>query len=185
MRRAVLVIGATGILAPAVDALRNAGRNVVAVSRGTRPEPEGVETVHVDAEDGVALSDALAGRAWVDALVYAPAVSDSSLEWLRAATRGRLVLVRTSAAADPRRGDLAVPPGTLQLGWRDADADSASTGPEVTGAATAAGSGVPARHPPPTERWHTPAEVSAAALAVLADGTARTLGSVRPWSDRP
>jgi hypothetical protein len=34
-------------------------------------------------------------------------------------------------------------------------------------------------------RWHTPAEVSDAALEVLADGRGRVLGSVRPWEDRP
>lgn len=34
-------------------------------------------------------------------------------------------------------------------------------------------------------RWHTPAEVSAAALEVLADGAGRVLGVVRPWGERP
>jgi hypothetical protein len=34
-------------------------------------------------------------------------------------------------------------------------------------------------------RWHTPAEVSEAALAVLSDGRGRLLGVVRPWSERP
>ena len=67
-------------------------------------------------------------------------------------------IVRVSAAVDPALGDPYMPDDVLQLGWFDEDA-----GP----------------------RWHTPTEVSAAALAVLDDGVGRTLGSVRPWDRRP
>ena len=84
-------------------------------------------------------------------------MSDESFESIRAATAGRCVLVRPSAAADPHTGAGIVPADTLQLGWTE-DAP---------------------------HRWHTPDEVSIAALAVLADGEPRTLGTVRPWSDRP
>jgi hypothetical protein len=36
-------------------------------------------------------------------------------------------------------------------------------------------------------RWHTPAEISRAALAArgAADGSERILGVLRPWGDRP
>lgn len=152
MSRSVLVIGATGILAPASEAFRSRGDRVVAVSRHGASG-----SIGVDARDAAGLAAALAADAWTDALVYAPAVSDESLAYVRSATPGRCVLVRTSDAAEPGLGALAVPRDTLQLGWTEGEAP----------------------------RWHTPAEVSCAALEVLADGVPRTLGVVRPWSDRP
>ena len=92
-----------------------------------------------------------------EALVYRPAVSEESLAFLRAATSGRCVVVLTSDEADPAYGDVAVPDDTLQLGWHTGD----------------------------VQRWHSAAEVSDAALAVLADGAPRILGAIRPWSSRP
>jgi hypothetical protein len=150
--KTVLVIGATGILGPAAAAFTARGDDVIGVSRSGR-----AGSIGVDAADAHALSAALAERSWDDALVYRPAVSDASLAFVRSATPGRCVQVRTSAAADPALGILVIPRDTLQLGW---------TGD-------------------PERRWHTPAEVSCAALEVLADGRPRTLGAVRPWSDRP
>lgn len=114
-------------------------------------------TIGVDATDAGALADALEGATWDDAILYGPAVSKESLAFVRVATPERFVLVRPSAAADPAHGILTVPRDTLQLGWS-----------------------VAAPH-----RWHTPDEVSSAALEVLADGESRTLGTVRPWSERP
>jgi hypothetical protein len=114
-------------------------------------------SIAVDARDASALAAALDGVAWSDAVVYGPALSEDSLAWVRASTPGRCVLVRTSAAADPAHGILVVPHDTLQLGWTAAE----------------------------PIRWHTPGEVSDAALEVLGDGAARTLGTVRPWTDRP
>lgn len=152
MSRTALVVGATGILAPAASSLAARGMRVIGISRHG-----GADSIGVDARDADALAAALRGVAWHDALVYAPAVSDATLAFVRASTPGRCVLVRTSGAADPARGILVVPRDTLQLGW--------TTGPEP--------------------RWHTPEEVSAAALEVLDDGRPRTLGTVRPWSDRP
>lgn len=146
-----LVIGATGILVPAVQALAEQGRVVTVSHRG------GEGSIPVDAHDAGALAAALADCRWDLALVYAPAVTGTSLEFVRAATPGRCVLVRTTSAADPARGIHAVPEDTLQLGW-SVEAP---------------------------RRWHTPQEVSALALEVLADGLPRTLGTVRPWSDRP
>lgn len=157
MARTVLVIGATGILAPAASELAARGDSVISVSSGRRPVRTDVPSTVVDARDAAALGTALEGVSWDDAIVYAPAVGDDSLELLIAATAGRCVLVRTSQAADPARGESPVPADTLQLGWT---------------------AGTPAR-------WHTPGEVSAAALAVLSDGEPRTLGVVRPWSGRP
>ncbi|WP_457101906.1 hypothetical protein [Microbacterium sp. P5_E9] len=150
--RTVLVIGATGILAPAASVLRDRGERVVAVSlHGAH------DTIAVDAQRADELAASLSAERWDDALVYGPAVTDSSLACVRAATPGRCVLVRTSAAADPALGILIIPRDTVQLGWTSA-----------------------AEH-----RWHTPEEVSDTALATLADGAPRTLGAVRPWSDRP
>ena len=77
-----------------------------------------------------------------------------------------MVCLLTSAAARPVRDepfDLAsveVPEGCrrLVLGWA-----------EDEGAA----------------RWHSPEEISAAALDVLFTGHGRVLGVVRPWDRRP
>jgi hypothetical protein len=148
----ILVIGSTGILAPAANALSDAGHDVLGVSRSG-----GDGARAADARDADALAAALDGESWDEALVYEPAMSDGSLAFVRAATAERCVTVRTTAAADPALGILVVPRDTLQLGWT---ADE-------------------------PHRWHTPDEVSEAALEVLADGQARTLGLVRPWSDRP
>ena len=114
-------------------------------------------SIAVDARDAVALLAALDGQKWCQALVYRPAVSEESLAFLRAATSGRCVVVLASDEADPANGDVAVLDDTLQLGWHTGD--------------------VP--------RWHNAAEVSDAALAVLADGAPRVLGAIRPWSSRP
>jgi hypothetical protein len=152
MARTVLVLGATGILAPAAAILAARGDLVIGVSRGGR-----AGTIAVDATDAAALEAALAGRSWDDAIVYARTVSTESLAFVRASTPGRCVVVRGSGAADPALGALVVPPDTLQLGWTIDE----------------------------PHRWHTPAEVSDAALEVLADGGPATLGTVRPWRDRP
>ena len=66
-------------------------------------------------------------------------------------------MVLTSDEADPAYGDVAVPADTLQLGWQTGD----------------------------VQRWHNAAEILDAALAVLADGAPRILGTIRPWSSRP
>lgn len=160
----VLVVGASGILAPAAAKLAttDGGAPVTGIGR-VRPMPSGVEVVAVDARDAAALRRALGARRWARAVVYAPAVTDASLPVLRAAVDGPVVLVRTSAEATPPPEEPEAPapepgPWTLQLGW-------------ATGAGGA--------------RWHTPEEISDAALAVLRDGAGRTLGAVRPWADRP
>jgi hypothetical protein len=112
MARTVLVLGATGILAPAASVLSAHGHVVVGVSRGG-----GAGTIGVDATDAAALAAVLVGISWDDAVVYARTVSADSLAWVRASTPGRCVVVRGSAAADPALGALVVPSDTLQLGW--------------------------------------------------------------------
>lgn len=154
----VLVVGAAGILAPAASALMKRGAEVTGISRRRR-SPAGVDGLHVDAHDLPALDAALGSARWEAAIVYAPAVTARTLPRIAAAVDGRVVLVRTSAAADPAHGlEPVLAPDVLLLGWVD---DGRST------------------------RWHTPQEVSDAALEVLADGEPRILGAVRPWERRP
>ncbi|WP_341935774.1 hypothetical protein MRBLWO14_001445 [Microbacterium sp. LWO14-1.2] len=153
---AVLIVGAGGILAPAAAALVARGAAVTGVGR-SRAMPQGVLPVFVDAQVSEDLDRALGRRRWSAAIVYLPAVSDASAARIAEAVDGRLVRVRMSAAADPASGEFTLPADTLQLGWTD------ETRP----------------------RWHTPDEVSAAALAVFEDGASRVLGAVRPWERRP
>jgi len=154
----VLIVGASGILAPAASALVERGVAVTGVGR-RRPMPDGVTVMHVDAREILALDAALATRRWSRAIVYEPAVTTDTFRRIEAAIDGPVVLVRTSAAADPAHGEPVLTPSTLLLGWRATDGESA--------------------------RWHTPDEVSDAALRVLDDGEARILGFVRPWDRRP
>ncbi|MEO5921729.1 MAG: hypothetical protein ABIQ01_11375 [Pseudolysinimonas sp.] len=155
----VLVVGATGILRPAVEALAARGDDVTGVSRGVAGIPDGVRALAVDARDREALAATLGGRSWDRAIVYRNVVRAESLPEIELRVEGRLVLVRTSDPADPARGEPTERSGVLQLGWTDD------------------GSG--------GTRWHTREEISAAALAVLEDGEYRMLGVVRPWRDRP
>lgn len=154
----VLVIGASGILAPAASVLVERGAAVTGVGR-RRPMPARVAGLHLDARDAGALASALSAGRWDAALVYEPAVTDESLRSIADAVDGRVVLVRTSAAADPVHGaEPVLAADVLLLGWIDDDE---------------------------SPRWHTPQQVSDAALEVLADGRPRILGTVRPWERRP
>lgn len=153
----ILVVGASGILAPAASALVDSGARVTGVGRRL-PMPAGVRSMHVDARDLSALDATLGTSRWSSAIVYQPAITARTLRRIEAAIDGRIVLVRTSAAADPVHGESALPAGVLQLGWQD-DGNAV--------------------------RWHSAAEVSDAALDVLTDGTARVLGVMRPWERRP
>ncbi len=155
----VLVVGATGILRPAVATLAARGDDVTGVSRGVAGIPDGVRALAVDACDREALAATLGGRHWDRAIVYRNVVRAESLPEIELRVEGRLVLVRTSGAADPAKGEPTARANVLQLGWTDD------------------GSG--------GTRWHTREEISQAALAVFEDGQYRMLGVVRPWSDRP
>ena len=193
----VLVVGGTAILRPAVVTLTAAGRPVVVLSRSRdrlTGLPAGASGIVGDLEDPPALERALAGLLRSAAgLAYLPDAAGpsgtSSLAVLRNAVAGPLVVVLTSAAAaaGPAPVDLAAvrenlagrlsgagtAPGDLRLlllGWRAATAASATPGADAVVGIT---------------RWHTPAEISAAALACLADPAPALLGVVRPWSARP
>ncbi|MRX44768.1 Rossmann-fold NAD(P)-binding domain-containing protein [Agromyces kandeliae] len=152
----VLIVGASGILAPAAAELAARGHRVTGIAM-RRDVPASVAALRVDVRDAHALGVALGSRRWGSAIVYEPATTSESRVLLEAAVDGNLVLVRTSAAADPANGEFRPPKGTLQLGW-------------IAG-------------PPP--RWHDAEEVSSAALEVLADGRSRVLGVIRPWEERP
>ena len=125
----------------------------------------------VDAHDPLALARSLAGLRLAGAIAYDPAVADESWKVLARLVDGPVVRVLTSSAADPSRSGLPTRQHLftrLVLGWTDKG------------------------------RWHTPDEVSAAAVALLrqaeADaarpgraptGDGAVLGRVRPWSQRP
>lgn len=150
--------------APDLAALADA----VDVSRGA------VVPLAVDYTDVAALRAALAGslgdQSADAALIYAPGAGEQSLDALRRAASGPVVELVTSAAAQPTPGaerepfDVAAltPPvrspvqwWPVVLGWR---AD---------------------------RTWHSPAQISAAALQALQARRDVVLGSVRPWADRP
>jgi nucleoside-diphosphate-sugar epimerase len=169
----VLVVGATRILRPAVEQLAAAGHDVVAVARDAddlaglaATSPGRITACPADWSDPPAFAAALFGRRFDHALAYCPDAPQASLSTLRDCVDGPSVRVVTSAAArpavsgtepfDPSRLPPVPPPWhRLVLGWT------------------------------PERRWHTPAEVSAAALDTLRAEQDRILGTVRPWSDRP
>lgn len=109
------------------------------------------------------------------ALLYCPAADPEVEQLLVAAVRQRVVRLVTSSAADPA-GDATTRMWTagddrevvLLLGWTDAE-----TGHSGSAKGTV------------RTRWHTPQEISAAAITVLDGAPGRTLGRVRPWSERP
>ena len=146
---AVLVVGATGILAPAADALRARGLSVLGVARsGADLSADATTPAFVSV-----LPDRLGG-----ALVYGPAVTWDVVAAVAARSDGAVVHVLTSAWAAPEVSPPPAPDGVrrLVLGWR------------------------------PDRTWHSPEEVSAAALALWdSAGAPDVLGVVRPWSDRP
>lgn len=92
------------------------------------------------------------------ALLYGPAVSEAVVAVVAARCDGPVVHILTSRAADPAAALPAAAAGVrrLVLGWR------------------------------PDRTWHSPEEVSAAALALFdSEDAADVLGVVQPWADRP
>jgi hypothetical protein len=177
MPRRLLVLGATGALRPAALALASSGATVIAWAR----RPEGltsfaeaaqvpVALVAVDYHDACAVALALAeltAAAPLDgALLYCPDAHRDVVAAFSAAVDGPVVCLVPSSAAQPvadTEFDLAavdVPAGSrrLVMGWV-----------EELGVA----------------RWHTPEEISAAALEVLSTGRDSLLGHIRPWHHRP
>ena len=162
--REVVVIGASGILAPLGARLCRRGVRTVGVARGSLHGDEGFdEAVALDVHDVAAVLSWIGSRKVASDLVvaYGPAVGDAVWELWRG-WAARLLVVATSNWAAP---SAPVPPwrmeegvSVLQLGWR---ADGAG--------------------------WHSPTEVSEAVLRVVADGfpAHSVLGVVRPWEDHP
>ncbi|MGE6737182.1 hypothetical protein, partial [Streptomyces sp. NPDC059900] len=111
------------------------------------------------------------------AVVYAPAVPPGTVARLvRPVVAGPLVLLVTSEWAAPGR------PGTDAGPWTPnalpAEARSGAAGRLLVLGWHGEGR---------TARWHTPQEISAAALALLDAPAGRdtALGALRPWSARP
>ena len=152
----VLVAGATGALRPA--ALRLAGGGLIVTGLARQVDLPGVTALETDWTDPAAVRDALAGRSFDAALLYCPTAAADSVAAMVGATTGRVVRLLTSAVAAPPFDLADLPPDRavrLVLGWA------------------------------PGPRWHTPEEVSRAALDVLRDGADTVLGAIRPWADRP
>ncbi|WP_346156312.1 hypothetical protein [Nonomuraea recticatena] len=178
----VLVIGGTGILAPAVGTLARRGTVVSVVSRSAARVAalrDGLATaggarvngVIADVTDPPALAAALDEAAGTCgpiglALVYQPFAPAEAWDTLvpRVGELLVTVLVSNYAAED------APPPPLreghherllvrhLLLGWHR----------DVNGV-----------------RWHTPEEVSTAAVGVADRRASTVLGAVRPWTERP
>jgi hypothetical protein len=180
----ILVVGATGILAPACASLVARGGAVLAVARTA----DDLDRLHADtlgaggelstlAAD--ATSDGFVGRLealpLTGGLVYAPATVGGATDRLAERLGRRLVEVVTSSYADP---DSA----TYDDRWAGGELRPAGHTRVVLGWAldenTADRSG-------PQSRWHSPDEVSAAAVEALTTGRDRVLGLVAPWETRP
>jgi NAD(P)-dependent dehydrogenase (short-subunit alcohol dehydrogenase family) len=164
--RSVLVVGATGALRPAALALAARGEHVFALARpGHRltdlaNSAAQIEPVAVDFTDLASLPRTLPDR-YDGALLYCPTAPAEAIR-LFADRAARVVHMLTSSAADPAvagcEPDLTALPAAgirVLLGWR------------------------------PDRTWHTPDEISSAALTAWDDGRDRLLGTVRPWTDRP
>ena len=160
----MLVVGATRILRPAVRTLVDDGATVVAVARSTADlealavEVGAVVPVAADCLDAGSLGDTLARRGLrpAAALLYCPTAGLVVHRRLAALVDGPAVQLLPSGWAAPDAAAVDLGGPVLQLGW--------------TG------------DPP---RWHTPAEISMAALDVLSSGVDAVLGRVRPWQERP
>ncbi|RII15621.1 short chain dehydrogenase [Streptomyces sp. YIM 130001] len=183
----LLIAGATGTLLPAVHRATARGDTVTALARNhaalrdlegltggrARPLPRDYEAPGLAA----ALADAARENPFTGALLYCPLASPHTVRALcRAVPHGPVTLVLTSAHAAPADGEPADSPWStarlpldarptpgcrlLVLGWRPETAD---------------------------RRWHTPEEISDAALRVQDAHEAHdaVLGQVRPWLSRP
>jgi hypothetical protein len=188
----IVVVGATGILAPACASLAARGESVLAVARTARdldrlqeestPRSGELATLAADAT-AVGFVEQLSGYSLTGGLVYAPAMSPEATQWLVARLGRRLVEVVTSSYADPASrsygerwdADRLRPAGHTRvvLGWALGEAPVAGDGEVATNPTT------------PLSRWHSAAEVSAAAVEALATESDRVLGVVAPWETRP
>jgi hypothetical protein len=180
----ILVTAATGALRPAALALASRGYAVTALARtaprldalagqaGPLLRPLAVDSADPALGELLARAEQFAG-AFTGALLYAPAVATQAWRTLGEYTAGpHTVRLLPSAWAEPPahqptalpRRPPRNPEGvrTLLLGWYT----------EENGGGT---------------RWHTPQELSEAALELFDAPGVQTqhLGVVRPWTDRP
>jgi nucleoside-diphosphate-sugar epimerase len=102
----ILVVGGTGLISSEfVDACLARGDEVTIITRGTKPSPGGVKTIHADASDASALRQALHGArlrrekwdAVVQFIAFTPDHVSEDIETFAPVT-DRYVLVATSAA---------------------------------------------------------------------------------------
>ena len=172
----VLVIGATGILLPAVLSLSAAGLDVVAVGRDDRKlaplaAATSVVTINGDLHDASAL-EATLRNARIEpagAIIYSADASATELRKIGALVNGPRLYVLAS--------QFGAPPGDDQQGVVDSEAlDQTLHGCVLILGWAATPSG---------PRWHSPDEVSSAALEHFRARSSGTLGTVRPWSQRP
>ena len=176
----LLVIGASGILAPLVREMAGSGTPVLAVGRRSEALAEltaepalagRIQTLALDAGDPTAPARLSAHGPFANAVLYGPATDADTRRALLDGVEGPAVLVLTSAAADPRRvgEDLEVAFARLVEAVRPRPADRVL----VLGWVRT------------SRRWHTPEEVSRAAAHSLSRAGDATLGALRPWSERP
>jgi hypothetical protein len=177
---AVLVVGATGILRPAVERLLHDSRPVLAVARNQDElellrvpgGPETLTTLAYDAKrdqfvDALTEQMRVGGVTLSDALIYRPATTADVVQRVTPLVTGMTLELLPSAYAKPTGEDAwtvdDLPTAydrhaRLVLGWK-----------RIDGVST----------------WHTAEEISAAALRQLAQPSDRVLGVVSPWADRP
>ncbi len=151
----VLVVGGTGILAPAVVGLAARGMVVSIVSRNKHRTSDIGDIVVADVTNVPNFVTALGDRRFDLALAYLPFGDQAAWDVIDARA-DRVVQVLTSAYAAPDGPEPPLPGRPrLILGWH------------------------------PSGRWHTPEEISAAALALTESGDEAVLGVTRPWDGRP
>lgn len=102
----ILVVGGTGLISSEfVDECLERGDEVTIITRGTKPSPGGVKTIHADATDAAALRQALHGArlrrekwdAVVQFIAFRPEHVREDIETFTPVA-GRYMLVATSAA---------------------------------------------------------------------------------------
>ncbi|MEO3890809.1 hypothetical protein [Nonomuraea sp. B5E05] len=167
----VLVVGGSGILAPAVRDVLDRGWTASVVSRSAGRVAAADARARAAVADVTvpgALRSALGDARFDLALVYQPFAPAEAWRAVADRVAGTLVALLVSAHAAPRGAPAPPLPegvdGTalvrhLVLGWHAADSGRA--------------------------RWHTPEEISKAVLDVADHGRSAVLGTVRPWAARP
>ncbi|WP_306317006.1 MULTISPECIES: hypothetical protein [unclassified Streptomyces] len=193
----VLVVGATRILRPAVTALSGRAVSVTAVARSTadlreladeHPGRVSALAADVTAPDFRSVLRGTAERApLTGAVVYAPALPPGTLaELVGSVVVGPVVVLATSEWAAPSPSGADEGAGADTDVWTPNDLPAGARSGAVSRLLVLGwheGGPAPRRQ----TRWHTPHEISAAALDLLGAPADRdmTLGAVRPWTSRP